>query len=248
MEILDDDDGAGALFGGIGSSGCVTTCSVRRTIAQPMSPPSDEGLGVYGGGFGSQDKYDCKFPRFNQLTAMQQNVLGNEGESIYGKLSNRHRANFLNLTARAAQTGLDFGKLTTNPKAHVDRLILTGKPVKPGEPQPADALKASFEVAVRAGRISNRRPRGHGGINIQGGRQKVATYSLQLGIGSKKDPNAAFVDIDYYNPEAGFWMAMKHFFGEVVKNWATSSKTDAFRVGENLGSKLTKYDCKKIKK
>ena len=245
MEILDDDDGAGALFGGIGSSGCVTTCSVRRTIAQPMSPPSDEGLGVYGGGFGSQDKYDCKFPRFNQLTAMQQNVLGNEGESIYSKLSNRHRANFLNLTARAAQIGLDFGKLTADPATHVDRLILTGEPGLPGRPQPADILKASHEAAVKARKMSDSPPSGHDGMNEYGGRQKGLTYSLQLGI--NKSRTGAFVDIDYYNPGNGLLGAVLHG-GEVFVNWAGKKKTDAFRIGRHLGSKLTKYDCKKIKK
>ena len=163
MEILDDDDGAGALFGGIGSSGCVTTCSVRRTIAQPMSPPSDEGLDpTYGGGLEQQDKKSSQDKGrcgVNPITNKPGIILkqsgrlgeirpGDGGKGLFDSTRKRRGGK------RDKHRALDISGRLKKP----DTYILTptekgGYTVKVTEGSPASAVHASLGGTVSLARV-----------------------------------------------------------------------------------------------
>jgi hypothetical protein len=166
---------------------------------------------------------------YDELSAVQQGLLGENGRGMYENLTPKQRGVFLLLTQRLEHNGVDLTGLRLKGGAEGIR----GSNLRFDllfEPDPAAMarLKASVGEATKAGKFSDDQPSSvfHGGMSESGVRENRSKYAMQIGFG----PDGAFVDMDRYNPrQGGFWNHVKHW-GEIL----TPGNMDPFKVAPDL--------------
>jgi hypothetical protein len=170
---------------------------------------------------------------YDELSVVQQGLLGEHGRGMYENLTPKQRGVFLLLTQRLERNGVDLTGLRLKGGAEGIR----GNNLRFDllfEPDPAAMarLKASVEDATKAGKFSKDQPSSvfHRGMSESGVRENRAKYAMQIGFG----PEGAFVDMDRYNPkQGGFWNHVKHW-GEIL----TPGNMDPFKVAPELGEDI----------
>jgi len=174
---------------------------------------------------------------YDELSAVQQGLLGENGRGIYENLTPKQRGVFLLLTQRLEHNGVDLTGLQLKGGAEGIRgsnlrFDLLFEP----NPEAMARFKSSVQDAMQAGKFSEDQPSSvfHGGMSDWGVRENRSKYSMQIGFG----PEGAFVDMDRYNPkQGGFWNHVKHW-GEIL----TPGNMDPFKVApeldEDIWSKL----------
>lgn len=170
---------------------------------------------------------------YDELSAVQQGLLGDKGREIYEKISPKQRGVFLLLTQRLERNGVDLSGLRLKGGAEGIRgsnlrFDLLFEP----DPEAMARLKSSVQDGIQAGKFSEDQPSSvfHKGMSDWGVRENRAKYALQIGFGSE----GAFVDMDRYNPrQGGFWNHVKHW-GEIL----TPGNMDPFKVAKDMGEDI----------
>lgn len=163
------------------------------------------------------------------LTPGQRGLFG-EGaaaQQTYRALSSEQRAIFLFLTRRLEENGMDLTGL---------RLEDPVKTIRPNrillEPGPAlERFEAQLQAGKEEGTWQDDSPFApfHWGRADVGARESRRKWSLQIGVGEK----GAFVDVDRYNPWAGF----SAFWGHTAE-LLIPGKPDADNIARELGTPI----------
>ncbi len=163
------------------------------------------------------------------LTPVQRSHFGEGPRALttWRALSQEQKAIYLFLSTRLSENGVDTSGL---------RLEDPVKTIRPNrillEPGPAlDEFEAQLEAGKKAGTWQNDSPFAlfHWGRADMGAREARAKWSLQIGVGDK----GAFVDVDRYNPWAGF----KAFWGHTAE-LLVPGKPDADDIARDLGTPI----------
>jgi hypothetical protein len=170
---------------------------------------------------------------YEELSATQQRLLGDNGRELYAGLSPKQRGVFLLLTQRLERNGVDLSGLRLKGGAEGIRgnnlrFDLLFEP----DPEAMARFKASVQDATRGGKFTEDQPSSffHKGMADWGVRENRGKYALQIGFG----PQGVFVDMDRYNPkQGGFWNNVKHW-GEIL----TPGNMDPFKVAPDLGEDI----------
>jgi hypothetical protein len=161
-------------------------------------------------------------------------LLGKNGATVYGGLSDPRKASFLNITGDLARTGINYSGLSLQQGGiHQDRLLFAPGAV-------ISDFQSSTRSAISSGSFVSAKPsaRDHPGMSSFGAREGVTRWSLQVGTGE----NGAFADVDPWGP-VDVVGGIGHGI-DYTKHKLFGGQTDPFAVGRALGSKVTGYTCK----
>ncbi len=170
---------------------------------------------------------------YDELSTVQQELLGEQGRETYEKLSPKQRGVYLLLTQRLERNGVDLSGLRLKGGAEGIRgsnlrFDLLFEP----NPEAMARLKSSVQDGIQAGKFSEDKVSSvfHKGMSDWGVRENREKYAMQIGFG----PQGAFVDMDRYNPrQGGIWNHVKHW-GEIL----TPGNMDPFKVAKDMGEDI----------